>query len=263
MVTVNGGRDEAHAVTPPVPEDGEHGEDGDGGHHHDPSGHGAEVSVHQVEDDVVGDGDSAAAAMPVDQVDEDPLPAEQTGQGHHEGGQADLDDQEPLERADGGGRHQPKDDGRPPGQVVRRRDEDGGDHRPDAGDEPNREIDLAENQHPDLGHAEEDEDRTLDEQVGDVAGREEDRVLDLEDHHQDDEPGDDGEDAALAVSDALGPGCGVLAEGRVGQRLRHRDAPEVPGIGRGGCVGVDVVGRFGGGGGLGCCRHRLTPPSRC
>ena len=45
---------------------------------------------------------------------------------------------------------------------------------PTAPREPDREVDLAEQEHEDLGHAEQDERRALLEQVGEVAGREED-----------------------------------------------------------------------------------------
>ncbi|MEJ2666452.1 MAG: hypothetical protein P8Z81_05035 [Deinococcales bacterium] len=51
----------------------------------------------------------------------------------------------------------------------------------DAADEPKRQVDLPEQQDEHLAHAEEHVDRTLDQQVDEVAGREKLRVQRLED----------------------------------------------------------------------------------
>jgi len=67
-----------------------------------------------------------------------------------------------------------------------------------------------------VSEAEQDEERRLDEQVDDVARGEELRLLHLEDDDDEDQAGQDGQRAALAVADPLPPGAEVLAE-RVGQ----------------------------------------------
>ncbi len=73
------------------------------------------------------------------------------------------------------------------GKLCWRTGQDGGDDRPHPGVVAGREVDLAEDEDPHLGHAQQHEDRALDQQVGEVAGRQEDRVLDLEDDDQQDE----------------------------------------------------------------------------
>ena len=83
---------------------------------------------------------------------------------------------------------------RPPRPAVGRAREVGHDHPAEAGDEPDREVDLAEEQDEDLAHREQAEDGGLDEQVDEVAGGQEFRVEGLEEDRDQDQPRDDGQD---------------------------------------------------------------------
>ena len=76
----------------------------------------------------------------------------------------------------------------------------------DAGDEPDRQVDLAEQQHEDLGHRQQHEHGSLDEQVDEVAGGQELRVEGLEDDRDEHQADDDRQDAALAGLDPREPG---------------------------------------------------------
>ena len=77
----------------------------------------------------------------------------------------------------------------------------GHDHPAEAGDESDREVDLAEEQDEDLPHRQQAEDRSLDEQVDEVAGGQELVVEGLEQDRDQDHPRDDGQDSALAGLD--------------------------------------------------------------
>ena len=87
------------------------------------------------------------------------------------------------------------------------------DHRADGRVEPDRQVDLAEQQHEDLRHAEQDERHALGHQVDQVARGKEQRVLDLEEHHDRDQAEDDRQRAALPVPDPPPPDARVLADG--------------------------------------------------
>ncbi len=91
-------------------------------------------------------------------------------------------------------------------------EQDGRDGAADAGHVADRQVDLPEHQHPDLGHAQQDEHRALDQEVDQVPGGQEDRVLDLEDDDEEDEAAEDGEHAALATADPLADHPDVLAQ---------------------------------------------------
>src|SRR5579875_2507121 len=79
--------------------------------------------------------------------------------------------------------------------------------------ETGREIDLAEQQHEDLGHAEHHEHGALLEQVDDVAGGQELRVEPLEHDHDDDQGQDDRQDAAVTALEPQPDAAGVLRQG--------------------------------------------------
>ena len=159
----------------------------------------------------------------VDQVEQQAGQAELAGQGHDERRQPELGDEDALQRAVGGGDRERGEDGGPPrvaeGEHPQRDDGAAG------GGEAGGEVDLAEQQHEDLGHAEGDDERRLGHQVDQVARRQEQRVLDLEDDHDDDQADDDRQRAALARAHAPADDPQVVAERvgeQVGRRVRRR-----------------------------------------
>ena len=88
-------------------------------------------------------------------------------------------------------------------------DEDGSEPH----DQPDREVDLAEEQGEDLGHRQEHVDRALLEEVDQVLRRQELAVGDLEGDRDNDDAEQDGQDAAVTIADALQPGAQILAQG--------------------------------------------------
>ena len=102
--------------------------------------------------------------------------------------------------------------------VDRRGDQLGDDEAADAGHCSDRQVDLGEQQRVDLGRGEQDVQCGLHEQVDQVPRREERRLLDLEEDHDQHETGQDRQRAALAAADPLSPRPQVLAE-RIGQDL--------------------------------------------
>ena len=114
-------------------------------------------------------------------------------------------------------------DRRPPRPPVSRAREVGHDHAAEAGDEPDREVDLPEQQDEDLAHREQAEDRSLDEQVDEVAGGQELRVEGLEEDGDQDQSRDDRQDPALAGLDPGERGSEVLADGIGGDLGRNRE----------------------------------------
>ncbi len=204
--------DQAGAPPPAGLQQGEGGVDGHRGDHDDPPGRRAEVAVGDVQQHVVGEPDGPAGAVGVDQVEEDALAAQQAGQGDHEGGEPEPDDHDAPQHPEGGGDGHPDQQGRPPRPVVGRGGQDGGDHRPDAGHVADGQVDLPEDEDPHLGHAQQDEDRPLHQQVGQVAVGEEDRALRLEDDDQDHQAGQYRQHPALAAADPTAPGPEVAAQ---------------------------------------------------
>ena len=89
----------------------------------------------------------------------------------------------------------------PPRPAVSRAREVGHDHAAEAGDEPDREVDLPEQQDEDLAHREQAEDGGLDEQVDEVARGQEFRVEGLEEDRDQEQSRDDRQDPALAGLD--------------------------------------------------------------
>ena len=97
------------------------------------------------------------------------LEAEQAAEGDDEGRQPEAGDERALhpshERAD----DQPTNAAQPPRQADRGGDQLGDDERRDGGDIADREVDLRQDQNPDLGRSEQDVGRRLDEQIDEVA----------------------------------------------------------------------------------------------
>ena len=206
-------------------------------HHHDPPGDRAEVAGGQPVDDRVGDRDGTAGAVAAarHQQDQQALQAEQTGQGHDERRQRQPGDQEAEDGADDGPGGQPEQDGHPPGHREYR---PGGDHGADRAAVPDGQVDLAQQQDPDLRHAQDDVGRALDQQVDQVPRGQEEGVADLEVDHDGDQAQGDRQGAALAAPDAPGQDPQVLAQ-RAGDhlgsgRLRHVGGYVVAGLGPGG-----------------------------
>ncbi len=121
-------------------------------------------------------------------------------------------DQKALEGADGRTGQQPHDHGGPPGPAVGRGEEGQGDGGADAGHEADREVDLTQNQGEGLAQAQEHEEGGLDQEVDDVAGREELGLLDLEDDDDEDEAEQNRQRPALTATDPLDPRTHVLPE---------------------------------------------------
>ena len=195
--------------------------------HHDPGGGRGEVAALDVVDDRVVQVDHAAdadVAGRADQVEQHAGQAELAGQGHDERRQLQLGDDDALQRAVGRGGGE-RGEHRGPQRVAEREHpqrDDGAAGRGEAGGE----VDLAEQQHEDLGHAERDDERRLCHQVDQVARRQEQRVLHLEDDHDDDQAHDDGQRAALARADTPADDPQVVAEvvgEQVGRRVRRGD----------------------------------------
>ena len=136
----------------------------------------AQRRVGEIVDGFVRDRNGAAGSQ---QLDHDALEAEQAGQRDDERGQPEPGDQRALKRAEGGGGDKRGEDRRPPRPGDFRLHEYGHDGRPDPGDVAQRKIDLAEQQHEHLAHADQHEHRALHEQVDEVAGGEEFGVLDF------------------------------------------------------------------------------------
>ena len=138
-----------------------------------------EVAVGEVVDDVVLDRQRAAVA---EDDQHDALEPEQPGERHDERRQADAGDERALERADQRGDHQRgRDRGPPRPATVLLGQQLGHDHARHAAHEPGRQVDLAEEEHPHLGHGQQHEHRALHQQVDEVAGAQELRVERLED----------------------------------------------------------------------------------
>ena len=126
--------------------------------------------------------------------------------------QPEPGDQRPLDEPEEAHRRQPAEDPQPPRQRDRRRDQLRDHERADAGAKADRQVDLAQQQHEDLGRAEHDEQRCLDHQVDEVLGGQELRALDLEEDHDRDQADEHGHGAGLTVLDPLPPCLEVLAD---------------------------------------------------
>jgi hypothetical protein len=170
-------------------------------------------------DDVVVQPDDAADTDLSGGVDEEQQRTRKpqvAGQGDDERGQSQSGDDEALKRSVGGGRPQAAQDRDPPGVVQRQQPQR--DDRAARGGEAGRQVDLAEQQDEDLGHAERDDERGLGHQVDQVARGQEQRALDLEEDHDDDQADDDRQRAALPAADPLQPDPQVLTD-RPGQQF--------------------------------------------
>ncbi len=86
--------------------------------------------------------------------------------------------------------------------------------------EPGGQVDLPEQQHEHLGHAQGDDERGLGHQVDQVARGEEQRAPDLEEQHDRDQAEDDRQRAALPAANPLEQDPHVLAD-RSGHQLRR------------------------------------------
>jgi hypothetical protein len=126
-----------------------------------------------------------------------------------------------------------QDDGDPPRQRVGRPQGHG---RTDRGVVADGQVDLAEQQDEDLGHAQQDERDALDHQVDQVARGQEQVAAHLEEDDDRDQAQDDGQRAALTVSDPLDPDTRVLTH-RVGDQLRRPGHYRIVGRVRFGLVG--------------------------
>ena len=107
------------------------------------------------------------------------------------------------------------------GEVVRRRAHVGHERAGDAGVVADGQVDLPEEQDPDLGEAEHDDVRRLGEQVDEVLVGEEQGVLQLEEDDEDGEPPDDRQHAGLAVLEPL-PRLGEVRRERARRRAPRR-----------------------------------------
>ena len=87
-----------------------------------------------------------------------------------------------------------------------------GEHAADAGDEADRQVDLAQQQHEDDAHGDDRVRRRLDDQVDEVAGGQEAVVLRLEDDRDEDQADDDRQRAELAGLDVGPPAARVGAD---------------------------------------------------
>ena len=123
-----------------------------------------------------------------------------------------------MQGADRGGDEEGHDDGRGPRPVGALLDQLGHDNAPQAGNEARREVDLAQQEDEDLGHGQQHVHGALDEEVHQVAGREEVRVQRLEEDGDDQEAADDGQDPGVAGAHPRHPRPHVLAE-RLGHEL--------------------------------------------
>ena len=99
----------------------------------------------------------------------------------------------------------------------------GHDHAAEPRDEPDREVDLPEQQDEDLAHREQAEDGGLQEQVDEVAGGQEFRVEGLEENRDQEQPRDDRQDPGLAGLDPGDRGSEVVPDGVRGDLGRNRE----------------------------------------
>ena len=99
----------------------------------------------------------------------------------------------------------------------------GRDDSADAADEPDRQVDLAEQEGEHLAHRQQHVDRALDQQVDEVARGEEVGVERLEQNRDEEQAGDDRQHAAVARADAHPHDPQVLA-----QRVRARERRPPP-----------------------------------
>ena len=214
-------------------------------HHHqaDPAGGNADVAVHQLEDGARGrDRYHAADRLLIDggELDQDALEEQQSGERDDERWDVEPRDQGPLQVADSRRHTDAADDPEPPRKVDGGSDQLGDHHPADGEHEPDRQVDLRQDQSEDLGRPEQDVDRRLVEQVDQIPVGTEPGSLDLEEDDDDDQSGDDGQRAALPALDPSPLRAQVVAE-RVGQHL-GRGGYEV-GFGLGG--GSLVLGQLG------------------
>ena len=179
--------------------------------------------------------------------DQEALPEQQARERHDERGQPQARDDLALHEADRGADREAAGDRRGPAEVERRVGEDHGHGAADRTGEAERQVDLAEQQHEDLGHAEDDELGGLLEEVDQVRRGEEPRAQDLEDDDDRDQAEHDRQRAALAAANALHPGVTYSRErgvrydldrdpilgGELGQLLFGADRARAP---RAGCV---------------------------
>src|SRR5262249_43321212 len=86
----------------------------------------------------------------------------------------------------------------------------------ESGNEPDRQVDLTEQQREDLSHRQHADQRGLDEQVHEVGGGEEMRVLRLKDDRDEQEPGDHRQDTRVTPADP-----GERHPEVLGDRARH------------------------------------------
>ena len=203
----------------------------------DPAGHHAHVPVDQVVEGPAGRHADDAAHGPLERVEEKDQHAaqpEEGGERDDERGQMEPGDEEALHRPDDTTGQKSHDHRGPPGPAIGGREQGHGDGGADTGHIAHREVDLAQNEGKGLAQSEQDEERGLDEQVDDVAGRQEFRRLRLEDDDDDDEAEQDRQRAAFPAADSPHPGVDVLTE-RIGQEVGG-DGDEVDGWVRGGAV---------------------------
>jgi hypothetical protein len=175
----------------------------------DPARGRGQVAADQVVEHAVRNADHPTdrAFVDVEDIDEDALPAQQSGQGHDERGDLEPGDERALERADDPASGHAHDEAGPPGPVGRRPDQGQRDGRAHGADKAHGEVDLAEDEGVQLGQAQQDDEGRLDEQVDDVGRREERARLHLEENADDDEADDDGDRAALTPADPQPPGA--------------------------------------------------------
>ena len=171
-------RRQSAAASAFVAQEGQYGVSDDGGRREHPSGGPAQRRVGEIVDRIVGDRDRAAGA---EELDHQALEAEQAGQRDHERRKPETGDQQPLDGAEHGGGDQRSADRPPPGPGQVRLDEERRDGRADAGDEAERQIDLAQQKHEDLAHADQHEHCPLHQQIDEISGGEKARVLHLKD----------------------------------------------------------------------------------
>ena len=101
---------------------------------------------------------------------------------------------------------------------MRQRQQPARNDRADHGGVADRQVDLAQQQHEDFGHAQHDDPRGLGHQVDQVSRGQEERAAHLEVDDDGDQPDDDRKRAALPATDPPPPDSGVLTE-RVGDDL--------------------------------------------
>jgi hypothetical protein len=180
----------------------------------DPAQRGAHAVIQELVDRAaLVDRDDAAHRGLVDlrELQHHPEQTEVAREGDDEGGKVEPSHQRALHESDQTADRQAADDAQPPRQVHRIGDELRDDKRADSGGVADRQVDLGQDEYEHHRRPEHDVRGRLLEQVDQVAGGEELRLLDLEEDDDDHQPDEDREGPALAVADALAPGTEVLA----------------------------------------------------